>query len=157
MPLATLVNEQTSSDALLWLIEVSDPASNMVLRGVNNLEDVTYNGQTYVAFPFSLTLPPETGERIQNVQLEVANTSQELVEVIRKTLEPPKVKLLLVIADYNANVVSPEKVIDFMQVANVEYDAVRITFTLAPSNIFQRRTINATYNQYECPGLFYGI
>jgi len=151
MPLANVINSNTTDVAFLWLLTVRDPSSSLVLRAVNNLEDVVSRGNTFTAFPFDLVLPPDDGQRPQNCQLVCANVDQALTRVIRETLAPPQVLLELVLSDALNTV---EKAIDFMKVAEVQYDANQVTFTLAPSNLFARKTCTATYNQAEFPALF---
>ena len=154
MAIDAVVNAQTTDVALLWLITVTDPASNVVLRGVNNLEDVTSRGNVYTAFPFDLVLPPDTGDRPQNLQLSVANVGRELIQVLRGQLAPPQVKLELITSAAPNTV---EKALDFFTVRNATYDAMAISFTLSPSNIFARKTMTGTYNSLEFPAMFWTL
>jgi len=156
MALATVVNSQMMDEALLWLLEFKDIKNNVILRAVNNLEDITSGGNIYTAFPFTLTLPPQDQSKPQSLSLVFSNVSQDLVHMIREYApgNHPQVKLMLVLAS-NPN--SIEKTIDFMEIANVTYDALEITFELSSSSIFARKTCVATYNQIEFPGLFFAL
>ena len=154
MAIDNVVNSPTTDIALLWLLTVTDPASNIVLRAVNNLEDVTSRGDVYTAFPFDLVLPPDTGDRPQNLQLSVANVGQELIKVLRGQLAPPQVKLELITTSAPNTV---QKALDFFTVRNASYDAMAINFTLSPSNIFARKTCTATYNSLEYPAMFWAM
>lgn len=154
MAIDSAVNSQTTDVALLWLLTVTDPASAVVLRAVNNLEDVTSRGQTFTAFPFDLVLPPDTGDRPQNLNLNVSNVGRELIQVLRGQLAPPQVKLELVTSQQPDTV---EKALDFFTVRNATYNAQVITFTLSPSNIFARKTCTATYNSLEYPAMFWTL
>lgn len=154
MALDPVINQETTDVALLWLLTVTDPASAVVLRAVNNLEDVTSRGDVYTAFPFDLVLPPDTGDRPQNLNLTVANVGQELIQVLRGQLAPPQVKLELVTS---ASPDTVEKALDFFTVRNAEYNAQVITFTLSPSNIFARSTCTATYSSDEFPALYWSL
>jgi len=156
MPLASIVNSQQVQDALLWILEFTDHNGATVLRAVNNLEDVTSNGHLYTAFPFELTLPPDDGQRPQSLSLTFPNVSQDLVHLIREYAPGlnPSVKIQLILSSSPDTI---EKTIDFLMVVNVTYDALTITFDLAPSSIFARKTMTATYNQAEFPGLFFAL
>ena len=154
MAIDAVVNAQTTDVALLWLITVTDPSSNVVLRGVNNLRDVTSRGDVYTAFPFDLVLPPDTGDRPQNLQLSVANVGRELIQVLRGQLAPPRVKLELITSAAPNTV---EKALDFFTVRNATYDAMAISFTLSPSNIFARKTMTANFNSLEFPAMFWTL
>lgn len=156
MPLATVVNDLHSDDALLWLLTFRDYTSGLVLRAVNNLEEVTSRTFRYQPFPFELTLPPDDGDRFQTLSLTFPNAGRELMQLIRKYApdQPPLVKIELVLANSLDTV---EKTIDFLTMTNASYDALAVTITLAPANIFQRKTCQATYNSTEFPGLFFAL
>ena len=154
MAIDSVVNAQTTDVAFLWLLTVSDPSSNVVLRAVNNLQDVTSRGQVYTAFPFDLVLPPDTGDRPQNLSLNVANVGRELTTVLRGQVLPPQVKLELVTSQ---DLDTVEKALDFFTVRNAQYTAQQVSFTLSPSNIFARKTCTATYNSLEFPAMFWQL
>ena len=156
MPIATVVNNINIEEAFLWLLTFTDYDDNVDLRAVNNLEDVTSRGNVFTAFPFAIALPPDDGQKPQNLKLSFPNVGQELMQLIRE-YEPnlaPKVKLELVLST-TPDVV--EKLVDFMTLANVTYTATDISFDLSSSSIFARKTCTATYNQAEFPGMFWAL
>lgn len=146
------VNSQHQEYAFLWLMTIRDTSTT--LHVVNNLEDVTSNGQVFTAFPFEVTLPPDDGGTPQSLKVTTVNASRDLIEIIRGTLEPPTVKLDLITSN-NPSLI--HKTIDFMQVGGVEYDALTVGFDLVSSSAFARKTQQHTYNQAEFPGLFYSF
>lgn len=156
MPLVNVVNDQNITDALLWLLTFYDPAGGMYLRAVNNLEDVVSRKNTFTAFPFELTLPPDDGQKPQNVQLTFANVSRGLVPLIRQyeSGQAPTVLLELVLSSSPDTV---EKRLDFLTVASCEFDALAVRFTLANTYIFNRKTMTATYNAEEFPGVYFPL
>jgi hypothetical protein len=156
MPLGSVVNSQQIDVAFLWLLTFDDYANATQLRAVNNLEDVTSNGQLFTAFPFELTLPPDDGQRPQSLKLSFPNVGRELMDLVRKydAGNTPKVRVDLVLSSSPDTI---EKTIDFMVVSNVTFNAMSITFELSPSSIFARRTSVGTYNQAEFPGLFFAL
>lgn len=156
MTLVRVVNTPHVDIALLWLLTFTDPSNNVVLRAAANLEDITSNGHVYTAFPFSIVLPPDDGERISSLKLVFANVGRELMDLVRRYPPGfhPQVRFDLVLSD-QPDVI--EKTIDFMEVGNVTFDALSITFELNSSSIFARKTCVANYNQAEFPGMFWGI
>jgi hypothetical protein len=122
------------------------------MRFVNNNEDVVSRGNTYLAFPFEFKLPVDDGERQPTIQIQAANSSQEFIEAVRAVLEPPMVKLEIVLSTSPDDV---EKVVDFLHLDNVSYDALQITFTLQPINILARNFPNTSYTAVEFPDLLY--
>jgi hypothetical protein len=146
------VNNQHQEYAFLWLMTIQDTSTT--LHVVNNLEDVTSNGQVFTAFPFEVTLPPDDGGTPQSLKVTTVNASRDLIEIIRGTLEPPTVRLDLITSN-NPDLI--HKTIDFMQVGGVEYDALTVGFDLVSSSAFARKTQQHVYNQAEFPGLFYAL
>ena len=161
MPIINVVNQQHSDDAFLFLITITDPTSTEKIYGVSNLEPVTYRGQRYEAFPFEVQLPPDDGTKPAGVTIRTVNTGPELMKILRGTLEPPMVKLELILSSSleldEADQPEPEKTIDFMVVRGLSYDNEGVQFQLASSSIFARKTCSGTYSQVEFPGLFFAL
>lgn len=156
MPIATVVNNIKVEEAFLWLLTFTDYNNNVELRAVNDLVDVTSRGNVYTAFPFALTLPPEDGTKLQSLSLTFTNVGRDLMRLVREydASQRPQVKLELILASAPDVV---EKTIDFLQMGNVNYDALAISFELLPANIFARKTCTGTYNQSEFPGMFWAL
>lgn len=156
MPLVDLVNDLHSDDALFWLLTFEDPNSNVTLRAVSNLEDVISRGNTYTAFPFDVTLPPDDGQRIQNLTLSFPNVGRELMEFVRNYSPetPPNVIVELVLFSDPDTV---EKRIDFLQLGTITYDALVVNMQLTTNNIFARKTCYNTYDYANFPGLFFSL
>ena len=140
--------------AYFFLMTITDPESSTILRVVNNLEDVTSRGEVYTAFPFEITLPPDTGTAPAGVKVTTVNVGAELMQILRGTLDPPKVKLELILSN-DTDIV--EKTIDFMVLRNLEYDIERVSFELTSSSIFARKTCTGIYTQNEFPGLLFSL
>ena len=154
MALEPTVYLTTTDVAFFVLLTITPPAGSItpVIRVVNNNEDVVSRGDTYMAFPFEFKLPVDDGERQPAIQVMAANSSQDFIEAVRSMLEPPTVKLEL-ISSLDPDM--PEKVIDFLRLDSVTYDAMSITFSLQPINILARNFPNTTYNAVEFPDLLY--
>lgn len=140
----------TSDTAFFFLLTITTP--DEVIRVVNNWENIQSRGEIFYAYPFSLSLPTETGDRQPVVDLTIDNVDQRLTESIRKFATAPSVKIELVSTiDFDI----PEKTIDFLKVSNVEYDVMQIRFTLQPDNMLARKFPIATYNSVEFPDLYF--
>jgi len=148
------VNSTHADVAFLFLMTITDSDSGTVFRVVNNLEDVVSNGQTFNAFPFEITLPPDDGGTPQSMKVSTFNVSRDLIEILRGTLEPPEVSVQLITSNNPDDI---HKTIDFLRVGSVEYDALTVSFDLVASSAFARQTQRHTYNQAEFPGLFYAL
>ena len=154
MPMINQINSMHGEVAYLFLLTITDPESSTVITVVNNLEPVESRGVKYEAFPFSITLPPDTGTAPAGIKVTTVNVGAELMQILRGTLDPPKVKLELVLSDAPDVV---EKTIDFMVLRNLEYDIESVSFELTSSSIFARKTCTGIYSQNEFPGLLFSL
>ena len=143
-----------SDEALLFLMTITSEELNEEIYCVNNNEAVVSRGRTFEAFPFEIRLPPEDGGTPKDLKLVTYNLSDEFMDLVRQAQSPPEVKLELV---STRDLDEVEKTIDFMSVGGATYDALTITFTLIANNFSARKTLQATYNQAEFPGLFFAL
>lgn len=159
MPMINQINSMHGEVAYLFLLTIveanpPDPNNPLVLHVVNNLEPVESRGIKYEAFPFEIVLPPDNGAAPASVKVKTVNVGAELMEILRATLDPPKVKLELVLSN-DPDVV--EKTIDFMVLRSLEYDINSVSFDLTSSSIFARKTCTGIYSQNEFPGLLFSL
>ena len=88
------------------------------------------------------------------MKVTTVNVGAELMQILRGTLDPPRVKLELILSN-DTDVV--EKTIDFMVLRNLEYDIESVSFELTSSSIFARKTCTGIYSQNEFPGLLFSL
>ena len=148
------VSANHSDDALFFLMTIESPELDEPLYVVNNNEAVVSRGVTYEAFPFEVVLPGDDGGAPKDLELKTYNLSDEFMDLIRQTTEPPLVKLELV---SSADMDFVEKTIDFMALGAADYDALTITFTLISNQFSSRNTLKNAYGQNEFPGLFFAL
>lgn len=148
------VGHEHSEEAIFFLLTIESSQLDQPLYLVNNNEDVYSRGIRFEPFPFDLKLPPETGGPPQSLQLTTYNLGEQMMDLIRQTTEPPLMKFELV-SSRDLDLV--EKSINFMEVRGAEYDAIGVQFTLSASSFAARKTLQASYQQIEFPGLFYAL
>lgn len=150
MAITPAIYQTTTDEAFLWLLTITSPTET--LRVVNNMEDVVSRGQTYTAYPFNISLPVEDGSKALSLTLTIDNVDQLLIESIRGFLEPPTMKLELVLSsDFD----TVEKKIDFLRLSNVEYDQLQIRGQLKPNNVLGNSFPATSYDPAQFPALFY--
>lgn len=152
MALIPAIHQPSTNEAFLFLLTVTPASGAAPIRVVNNNEDITSRGDLFQAFPFSIQLALDDGEKQPEISLRVANASQEFITAIRELLDPPAVKLEMVLSGSPDTV---EKSIDFLRLDNVEYDALWVSMTLRPINILGRTFPNTNYTGTEFPDLAY--
>lgn len=151
MALEPRIYQQSLDEALLVLITITSADGERVSRFVNNNESVESNGNTFLAYPFTITLPSDT-EEVSYAQLTIDNVDRQITEFIRELLEPPTFKLEVVFSG-SPDVV--ERSIDYLRLSTVDYDALSVTGTLVPLDKLSVRAVDATYNGVEFPDIFY--
>lgn len=140
-----------SDEVWLQLLTITHADIATPIRLVSNTENITSNGETFVAFPFELSLP---GTDQESVELAVDNVSRELIEEVRSIATPLGLSLEIVLAS------APDTVeagpFDFQSRA-VEYNGQRMRFTLAYEPLLNEPFPYATYTPIDYPGLFQAV
>ena len=143
---------QATSSSVAWLFLLTIEAlGKPPLYLVNNNEVFVSNGIEYQPFPFALTLPSDTGDKLPKIQLVISNISNEIIEAIRAQSIPPTLTVELVSSAYPDIV---EKRLDFLTLRNVSYDATTITADLEVINVMSSGFPAEVYDPVHYPGLF---
>lgn len=92
------VQEQDISEVFLTAIDITHPDMQEALHVINNTEDIVRNGHTYVALPFSITLPDEIAEEMPRADLSMSNFPDEdgdtpISDAIEELAESPVFEL----------------------------------------------------------------
>lgn len=144
------VNVSTNENIHFVLLTVKDPAQDV--RLVNNVEKVRSRGNDYLAYPFDITLPEQSSEKNSELTLTIDNADQLLIDAIRSQIEPPEVVVELVLSNDLDNVVISY---DFLQLVNVEYNAMNITGILMSNDMLHRKFPSCSYDGVQFPDLMY--
>lgn len=152
MALTPAIYEPSTNEAFLFLLTISPADGSTPIRVVNDNVDLVSRGDTFIGYPFDITLPPDTGDRKHQLTLQIDNVDQQIVNAVRALEDPPTVKLELVLSG-SPNTV--EKTVDFLRLDSAEYDAMTVTAQLRPENMLARQFPSETYNPVEWRDLFY--
>lgn len=150
MAIKPAIFQSTTDEAFFWLLTIT--SADETLRVVNNMEDITSRGNVFTAYPFDISLPVEDGSKQLSLTLTIDNVDQVLIEALRGFLEPPTMTLELVLS---SDVDTVEKRIDFLRLANVEYDQLQIRGQLQPNNVLSNAFPASNYDPAQFPSLFY--
>lgn len=145
--------ESSSDVAWFFLLSITPANSTEVIRLVNNNEPVVSNGETYIAYPFDLILPLDTGDKIPSIKLRIDNVDQMIVDAIRELELAPKIRIQVVTSAFPDLV---EKDLDFLQMRAVEYNASTIEATLEIASIWARKFPGEVIDPTNYPSLFFG-
>ena len=100
--ITTFAREQifatTSDQAFLVLATVRHEPTNTVFRVVNNTENIISRGEEFVAYPFSLILPSESGEGIGAATFEIDNVDLTLIDMLRGAIQAPRMDIEVILS-----------------------------------------------------------
>ena len=124
--LRTAMQAQETGEILLAITTISHPSIvGGPLRVVNDLQDLTSNGNVYTAFPFEVTLPEDADQALPHLRLVLDNIDRSMVTAIRSIppRQAPTIQVDLVLAT------SPNTIeVSFagLSLREVSYDAFRV-------------------------------
>jgi len=145
------VNAQETEEVFLLLLTLDHEDLAEPIRVVNNTEDVTSRGDTYIAYPFEIALPDEDPESVARVTLRIDNVNREIVKSLRAISSPLSVGLEVVMAT------SPDTVEAGpfnMTLVSAEHDALTVTGELAFEDVLNEPFPGHGYVPSAYPGLF---
>lgn len=146
------LNASATDTAWFFLLTITPASGSEVIRLVNNNEPVISNSTTYYPYPFSITLPIDTGDKIPQITLSIDNVDQSLTDAVRELELAPSIRLQLVTSAFPDLV---EKDLDFLKLRNVSYDAMTITGTLEVASVWARKFPAETVDAVRYPSLFF--
>ena len=141
-----------SGMCLPFLIQISHASwnSGTPYYFVNNTESVTYDGNTYLPFPFSFDPPDETDSGITNARLTIDAVDQSIIEMIRTVPSAPTVTI---IAAYIYDTIE-ELVPWTFTFRNVQYQAETVSGELIYEDRLQNQLSPISISARSFPGLF---
>lgn len=141
----------TTDEVYLVLATIRHEPTASLLRVVNNTTDIVSRGMHFVAYPFTLTLPSESGTEIGTAIFEIDNVEQLLIDTLRAATSAPRVDIEVVLA---ANPDLVEIASTDMALRQVNWDASSIKGQLQNDDILSQRFPAHTYSPDQFQGLF---
>jgi hypothetical protein len=141
-----------TTTAWFFLLTIKPAGGGPDIHLVNNNEPVTSNGVVYQPYPFSLTLPLDTGDKIPSITLTIDNVDQMITDAIRELELAPTIRIQLVTSSFPDLV---EKDLDFLKLRAVTYDAMQIQGTLEVASVWARRFPGDAVDPVQYPGLYF--
>lgn len=145
------VLSQQTAEVFLSLLVISHSSLPEPLRFVNSREDLVSNGETYLGFPFEITLPTQDGETVSSISLSICNVDRQITEAIRNMSSTADITFSVVLAS------SPDDIelgpID-MSLKEVSYNALTVSGTLQLENLVDTAYPSYNFTPGDFPGLF---
>lgn len=153
-------NQIASDNAWLILLEITIPIENsspLVLRLVRNTESISWNGQSWTAFPFELDAPKQNSNgELPNFTIRVSNVTRTVEGYLEQAGGGVGANVrLMVVLSKHLDVTTPELDEEF-SVQSVSYDESWVSFVLTGAvNLFRRVPLRR-YLKSFCPYKYKG-
>lgn len=140
-----------TSEVWLAMVELDHRDWPTPIRLVRNTETIISNGDTYLPFPFDVSLPDEEAEQTAVVNWVALNASNELIEELRAVTGPIDGRVFWVLA-------SDPDVVELgpldLQIRVFEYDSEKIKGTMVIEPILDAVFGSLSMDGVNTPGLF---
>lgn len=145
---------QHSGAAMLACLTFDHPSMTTPARIVNNTENITFNGNTYSALPFELTLPDDIEDKIPSLEIRIDNVERTLVDLLRSVVDDLPAVTVDIVRVQGGTVtreIGPLS-LSLMQ-SEINTDAVTLTVGHA-IDILNEPATQEIFNPGMAPGLF---
>lgn len=140
-----------TGETILFLLTIDHDDLATPFRFVNDTNDIVSNGDTYIAYPFQITLPNSGEDIVPMMSLVIDNIHRDIVETIRTITSPPTITVDIVLASSPDTIEAtwPE-----FTLRDVTYDRITISGTLGVELLQQEPFPADSYTPVHFPGLF---
>ena len=145
---------QNTNVVVLLLVTIENEALEAPIRLTSNAVNTISRGNTFVRFPFDLTLPDDVEDRAPRAKLVVDNVSREIIGLVRTLPTQPRVTIEVIDAaapDAVAETYGP------FLFQNAEWDAMNVSGDLMIDDRSNEPFPEGTYNPVDFPALFKAV
>jgi hypothetical protein len=146
--LAKVSGEETP----LILLEINHPELDVPIRVVNDTQNITSNGEEYIAFPFNCALPDDYENRLPRARISISNVGKDLMFWLETTDGGQGST-----ATFQQVMRSRPNQIEWeitMGLFNVTATNLEVSAELGFENLFAKPAISITYRPENSAGLF---
>lgn len=142
----------SATEAPLILLEISHPSLTTPVRVVNDTQDLTSNGNLFVACPFRCILPDDYEGQLPKARLAVDNVGRDLMYWIETSNggQGSSVRFMQIMRS-RPNLIEWEIT---MSLYNVSVNMQEISAELGFQNLFAKPAISRQYRPDNSIGLF---
>lgn len=153
---AALTEKNKIATDSAWLVLLEIQFASTIRLAANN-EDVTWDSQTWQAFPFELDTIGETGKgEMPAVAVKVSNVTGEVQALLEANDGANGTPVVIRVINTEATTTTAELELSYV-VESSNYDEQWITFRLTGANCLTRRIPRRRYLRNFCPFTYGGI
>lgn len=145
------INAQETAEAFLILLTIDHADLDEPIRVTSDAVDTVSRGETYIRFPFAVTLPDDRDDQMVRAQLTIDNVDRRIVNTLRSISGPPTVTLEVVLgSDPNTVEAGPFE----FTLRNARYNALTVAGDLVFEDILNEPIPGDAFTPGNFPGLF---
>lgn len=143
--------DPNTAEVWLVLLTISHEQLAEPIRVVNNTVEIVSRGETFIGYPFEITLPDSQEESAPRARLAIDNVSREISQSIRTITSAPSVLIEIIRA---ADPDTVEVAWPNFALRNVHWDAMRVSGDLTIEDFTAEPYPAGIFSPASFPGLF---
>lgn len=143
-------NAQETDEVWLILLTLNHAELAAPIRVVANNEDITSNGDLYVALAFEITPPGQDPDNPSGARITLDNVDPVIVKTLRTISSPPEAVIQVVLAS-QPDVVEVE--FSGLKLRNANWDATKISADLVFEDVLTE-PVATTMTPQRFPGMY---
>lgn len=155
--IALAKNQLSDDGAWLVLLEIQfNDLAGTILRLVRNTEDIVWDAQTWIAYPFDLDEAKQTADgSVQSVAIRVSNVLRAVQRYIESLDGMGGAEVILRVV-YSGELDEAAVIEETFSVGRITCTAEWVSIELQPENFWSRRCPRYTYTRQNCRWTFKG-
>lgn len=142
---------QESGEAFIILLTIDHPELAAPIRVSSDGVNTISRSNTFISFPFEISLPLEDPERPPRARLQIDNVDQQIVQAVRTITSAPTVLIEIVLSSQPDIV---EVTIPDFKLTNASYNALSVTGDLSLEEFLQEPYPADSFTPSRFPGVF---
>lgn len=143
----------TSADEpFLVLLEITHPELVEPVRVVNDVENITVQGDEYIACPFDITLPDDVDQQTPKAKLSVDNIGRDLTQWLEYSRggKGAKCRIMQVMRS-DPDAIEYDMTLDM---SGMSIDNLTVSAELGFQNTLMLPAVAVRFDPFTAPGLF---
>jgi len=147
----TEVFKQETSECFILLVTIDHADLSVPIRVSSDGVDTISRLNTFVSFPFDITLPSDSEDGPPVAKLVIDNVDRQIVQAVRSISSPPSVLMEIVLA---SDVETVEVDWPDFELIDVDYDALTVSGLLTQERFESEPYPHLKFTPGNFPGLF---
>jgi len=145
------INAQQTDEVFLVLLTIDHDDLGSPFYVVNNNEDIESNGNTFVAYPFDISLPDDSDDSIAVGKVTIDNVHRDIVVAIRGINTAPDLTIQVVLASDPDTI---EAEFSGFKFTDIVYDELVISGNISIEDFMHEPFPGDSFVPRYFPGLF---